>query len=325
MKNHEKFDVIFNHNIHRQLRRVIIDILKIKQAHHLGSSTLKIDLDLESKGEKEHFFLMRAKKPLLNLWWLSFLLMPCHVFLSQKPFLIPLKLANINFGGVTTRMTKKINWITWDKLQKNKRDGGFGLGGFGLWDLHNFNLALLVKQAWKILHNLNGQWVKLFKSLYFTKDLFLIAKYRNNSYWAWKSILKGTNLLLKGLCWKVGNGNNIDIWKDPWIPNIINFRLNMVSQEPPQLHKVYQLINSITRVWNLNGIHSVIFSKDINILQIPLSLLSLNDKLIWSPNKKGIFSVESAYFLSTSLDHHIRPCPPIIPANSPYLFTSKII
>lgn len=43
---------------------------------------------------------------------------------------------------------RKIPWITWDKLCKPKADGGMGFK-----DVKAFNLALLEKQGWQLLHN----------------------------------------------------------------------------------------------------------------------------------------------------------------------------
>lgn len=117
-----------------------------------------------------------------------------------------LNLANINFGGGNRKneKKKKINWVTWDKMQKGKRDGGMGFR-----DLHYFNLSLLTKQAWRILQNPNSLWVKLLKSLYFPKGSFLNIKNKSNC--SWKSIIKSKDLLSKGLRWRVDNGKEIDI------------------------------------------------------------------------------------------------------------------
>lgn len=63
-------------------------------------------------------------------------------------------------------------------------------------------------------------------------------KCKSNCSWGWKSILKGRYMLSKGLCWRVRDGKDIDTWKDPWVPNINNFKLTPTSNVPPQVHKV---------------------------------------------------------------------------------------
>lgn len=54
-------------------------------------------------------------------------------------------------------------------------------------------------------------WAKTLKSIYFTSNKnFLEAKYKTNSLWLWKSLMKGKYLLKKGICWKLWNEEKID-------------------------------------------------------------------------------------------------------------------
>lgn len=62
---------------------------------------------------------------------------------------------------------KKINWVKWDTLRKNKNDGGLGFR-----DQHSYNKALLAKQAWKMIKNSDNLWVKFVKKLYFPNCFF---------------------------------------------------------------------------------------------------------------------------------------------------------
>lgn len=48
-------------------------------------------------------------------------------------------------------------------------------------------------------------------------DFFESSLGRRPSY-AWRSIWNAKPLLQEGLVWKVGNGENIRIWKDRWLP-----------------------------------------------------------------------------------------------------------
>ncbi|KAH1038289.1 hypothetical protein J1N35_040032 [Gossypium stocksii] len=46
----------------------------------------------------------------------------------------------------------------------------------GFWDLHFFNLALLAKQGWRLIHNKNSLCHKVFKVKYFLNCSFMEAK-----------------------------------------------------------------------------------------------------------------------------------------------------
>lgn len=39
----------------------------------------------------------------------------------------------------------------------------------------------------------------------------------------WRSIVKTRDVLREGLCYRVGSGRDIFIWRDPWVPNLPGF------------------------------------------------------------------------------------------------------
>ncbi|KAF8052549.1 hypothetical protein N665_1546s0012 [Sinapis alba] len=77
--------------------------------------------------------------------------------------------------------------------------------------------TLLVKQAWKIVAYLECLLSGVLKSRYFTATDFVEAKTRDRPSYAWRSILFGSDLLLKGLKRSVGNGNSMRVWTERWI------------------------------------------------------------------------------------------------------------
>ncbi|KAI5349016.1 hypothetical protein L3X38_001903 [Prunus dulcis] len=55
---------------------------------------------------------------------------------------------------------RKLHWINWDTLGQPKHERGMGFR-----NLHEFNLALLAKQCWRILMEPQSLWVKVLKDL----------------------------------------------------------------------------------------------------------------------------------------------------------------
>ena len=101
---------------------------------------------------------------------------------------------------------RKIHWVKWETLIQSKFDGGMGFK-----DLALFNDALLAKQAWRLLHDKDLLLHRVFKSKIFPNCSFMGApKYASGSY-AWISLLKGKEVLWRGACWRVDNGESIKI------------------------------------------------------------------------------------------------------------------
>ena len=92
-------------------------------------------------------------------------------------------------------------------------------GGLGFRDIHAFNIAMLCKQAWRILQCPDSLCAHLLQSKYYPGRSCLNAQLRNGVSYTWRSILRGIDLLKKGLIWSVGDGvKNLNIWSNPWLP-----------------------------------------------------------------------------------------------------------
>ncbi|CAM8933405.1 unnamed protein product [Rhodiola kirilowii] len=83
-----------------------------------------------------------------------------------------------------------IAWLSKRKLQIGKEEGGLGLRNF-----HLVNLALLIKQAWRIHTKPDLLLSRIYKARYFpNSDLFQAVIGRRPS-WAWRSIFQGIQIL----------------------------------------------------------------------------------------------------------------------------------
>jgi len=62
--------------------------------------------------------------------------------------------------------------------------------------------------------------------------------------YAWKSLLKGKEVLRKGLRWRIGTGDAINLWSDPWLPSTIQPQIqSLVVQDFANAKASTQFIN----------------------------------------------------------------------------------
>jgi len=108
---------------------------------------------------------------------------------------------------------RKTHWIAWDKFTKPK-----GLGGLGSRDLKVFNQALLAWQAWRLIDRPTSLCARVLKAKYFPNGQLLDTAFPTNQSPTWKAIVHGLELVKKGVIWRIGSGEQIRIWRDPWIP-----------------------------------------------------------------------------------------------------------
>jgi hypothetical protein len=78
-------------------------------------------------------------------------------------------------------------------------------------------MAMLAKQAWRLLTCPDSLCARVLAAKYFPEGGVLKAKHKSNMSYTWRSILSVVELLKKGIIWRVGDGVNIHIWEDEWI------------------------------------------------------------------------------------------------------------
>uniref|UniRef100_A0A2N9FKU0 Uncharacterized protein n=1 Tax=Fagus sylvatica TaxID=28930 RepID=A0A2N9FKU0_FAGSY len=86
---------------------------------------------------------------------------------------------------------RKIHWLKWDKLCQPK-----GRGGLGFKELQRFNIALLAKQFWRLMHVRNSLFFKVFSAKFFPNGNIMEASEKTSGSFAWRSILKAKELIL---------------------------------------------------------------------------------------------------------------------------------
>ncbi|XP_050251841.1 uncharacterized protein LOC126698562 [Quercus robur] len=175
---------------------------------------------------------------------------------------------------------RKIHWARWGELCKPK-----GEGVMGFKDLALFNDAFLAEQDWRLLQNRNSLLCRVFKPKFFPHGSNLEAPQSQIGSYAW-SILKGRDVLMEGLRWRVGDGLGC-----------IRFRESVCLA----------LIKPGTNEWNSKLLQQLFSTRDILIESIPLSSMQVEDKLFWPFTPSGSYTVKSGYrflYKAQSLDNN---------------------
>lgn len=212
---------------------------------------------------------------------------------AMSVFKIPISLCKV----IEKRMAKfwwnndtsrsGVHWRSWGNLQNRKNQGGLGFR-----NLVTFNHAMLGKQAWRLLTQPLSLWSKLFKGLYFPLSTFSQANKGSRPSWGWQSLLCGRDSIEKHVSWSVGNGQNINIRQDRWLP--MGILSGPKAPEEPTL--VADLIDPATSSWRVELLSRFFDMPTIQqITSIQLRPNYTTDALIWTATKHGTFTVKSAY------------------------------
>lgn len=68
----------------------------------------------------------------------------------------------------------------------------------GFRDIHAFNQAMLVKWAWRLIHNTHSLFYRVYKARYFLYCSFLEADIGSNPSDVWQSLLAAREIIRKG-------------------------------------------------------------------------------------------------------------------------------
>ena len=98
------------------------------------------------------------------------------------------------------------------------------------------------------------------------------------------------------MIWRVGDGESIHIWDDPWIPRAWSRRV-ITPRGGNLLTKVAELIDPTTGKWDTELVTDMFWEEDATlILQLPLWDRT-EDFLAWNFDSKGMFPIKQAYKL----------------------------
>lgn len=121
------------------------------------------------------------------------------------------------------------------------------VGGLGFRRVHEFNLALLAKQGWRLLTDPSSLMCQILKAKYFPTSTFLEAEPGSIAGFTWRSIWESKSLLRLSTC-RIGDGTSITVWSHPWLPNVNDPYISFSSPIEREDTRVCDLFIPRTRI-----------------------------------------------------------------------------
>ncbi|XP_016669954.1 uncharacterized protein [Gossypium hirsutum] len=183
------------------------------------------------------------------------------------------------------------NILAWGRMCYPK-----GIGGLGFRDLWLFNVALLGRQVWRLIHCTDTLCYRVLSSKYFLDGDVFHPKSLDKSYFMWQSIAKAARVLYEGFDWNIGNMRNINIWTDNWgFEGLPSSSIRIKRRMAPE-NKVCELLNESKDGWNENRILEL-YGESLRDQICKLTILhnGHDDQQMWFHNPNGFFSSKSAY------------------------------
>jgi hypothetical protein len=86
--------------------------------------------------------------------------------------------------------------------------------------------------------------------------------FTGNASSTWQAIQYGLELFKKGLVWCIGNGSQVQAWRDPWNPRPHSFCL-ISTQGDCHIQRLSKLLNE-QGTWNIELLQSHFMQMDID-------------------------------------------------------------
>ena len=192
---------------------------------------------------------------------------------------------------------RKIHWKKWETLCLSKKDGGLNFK-----DLSKFNEAMLAKQVWRLIHDKESPFYRVFKVKFFPSGDIFSAQLKSGSY-AWHSILGAWKVVAIGARWRIGNGLTTRVYSNSWLPSGGLGRITSPLSEIPADAIVADLLEVESGWWNRALIDRNFLPFEAQkIKSIPICTTPQEDILIWPKTRDGNYSIKSGYQLLRELE-----------------------
>ena len=128
----------------------------------------------------------------------------------------------------------------------------------------------IAKQVWRLLSEPDLLCARVLRAKYYPDGKLLQARMKSGSSYTWQSVMAGLECFKQGYIWRVGDGSQINIWNDHWIPSSHNMKV-LTPIGNILVSTVDELISPIDGRRDIQLIRSLFWSFDVHrILQIPI-------------------------------------------------------
>ncbi|XP_019197734.1 PREDICTED: uncharacterized protein LOC109191563 [Ipomoea nil] len=310
--NYDKSSIMFSSNTGTETREMVTACMGVRETADFGrylglpsvlghnkSTTFRYieEKVWERLGSWQHRFLSKAGKEVM----LKSVAQALPIF-TMSVFLLPgrlcdkiEKLFNRYWWGGGVSNGRGVHWMTWSRLSVPKCRGGLGFRR-----LHEFNIALLAKQGWRLLTTSHSLVRQLLKAKYFPKCEFMEASISNNPSYMWRSIMAGQSVLREVLARRIGDGKATKIWSWPWLADPSNASLITSLVDALREATVSGLMNERGQ-WDEEILNDLFEEADVRrIIATPIAN-HLPDSWRWVGDIRGAYSVKHGYKILTAV------------------------
>jgi hypothetical protein len=152
------------------------------------------------------------------LYWLSLAKIP-------KSILNNIRRRMFSFLWTGKKIKEEIHLISWKKIAKPKK-----VGGWGIKNIFSFGKALAAKSLWRCLM-VPGLWHEVILKKYLKKKTVAEWFREGRKNWSgisniWRALTSSITIITDWLVWKPGNGRDIRIGADPMVGAHTYFKLS---------------------------------------------------------------------------------------------------
>ena len=176
--------------------------------------------------------------------------------------------------------TRNICWVAWDTLTQHK-----DVSGLGFRDIQDFNIAMLAKNAWRILTNPDCLLACLLLGKFCHSSSFLSSLCPSSPSHGWRGVVAGCQLLQLQLGKAIGNGNSTKVWTDSWICSTTRTIPFGSPTEASRDLFVSDLLTRDSGEWNRSMVESILPQLAQAIFLITPNLFMAEDTYCWLKRK----------------------------------------